>query len=102
MCYYNKHKTRSSSVILHLVIITKSLGTFLFSSSSNNSNKYLIFFWLTKASVFGNKQKIEEILDFVNQYTDISVTTGLALIETFIDKIECWNEYNILIHSLMS
>ncbi|MGN0973953.1 MAG: radical SAM protein [Bacilli bacterium] len=37
-------------------------------------------------------KRIEEILDYVNQYTDISVTTGLALIETFIDKIECWNE----------
>lgn len=37
-------------------------------------------------------KRIEEILNFVNQYTDISVTTGLALIETFIDKIECWNE----------
>lgn len=37
-------------------------------------------------------ERIGEILDYVNQYTDISVTTGLALIETFIDKIECWNE----------
>ena len=37
-------------------------------------------------------KKIKEILDFVNQYTDISVTTGLALIETFIDKINCWDE----------
>ena len=37
-------------------------------------------------------KKIKEILDFVNQYTDISVTTGLALIETFIDKIDCWDE----------
>lgn len=35
---------------------------------------------------------IEEILNFVNKYTDVSVTTGLALIETFIDKIECWGE----------
>ena len=39
-----------------------------------------------------NPKKIKEILDYVNQYTDISVTTGLALIETFIDKIECWDE----------
>lgn len=37
-------------------------------------------------------KKIKSMLDFVNQYTDISVTTGLALIETFIDKIECWDE----------
>lgn len=36
--------------------------------------------------------KIKEILDYVNQYTDISVTTGLALIKTFIDKIDCWDE----------
>lgn len=39
-----------------------------------------------------NPERIQEILDFVNQYTDVSVITGLALIETFIDKIECWNE----------
>ena len=39
-----------------------------------------------------DSKKITEILDYVNQYTDISVTTGLALIETFIDKIECWDE----------
>lgn len=39
-----------------------------------------------------NPERIKEILDYVNQYTDISVTTGLALIETFIDKIECWDE----------
>ena len=32
------------------------------------------------------------MLDFVHQYTDVSVTTGLALIETFIDKISCWDE----------
>ena len=37
-------------------------------------------------------KKITEILDFVNHYTDVSVTTGLALIETFIDKIDCWDE----------
>lgn len=37
-------------------------------------------------------KKITEILNYVNKYTDISVTTGLALIETFIDKIECWDE----------
>lgn len=37
-------------------------------------------------------KRIEEILNFVNKYTDVSVTTGLALIETFIDKIECWGE----------
>ena len=39
-----------------------------------------------------DSKRIEEILDYVIPYTDISVTTGLALIETFIDKIECWNE----------
>lgn len=37
-------------------------------------------------------KRIEEILNFVNKHTDVSVTTGLALIETFIDKIECWGE----------
>lgn len=37
-------------------------------------------------------KRIEKILNFVNKYTDVSVTTGLALIETFIDKIECWHE----------
>lgn len=36
--------------------------------------------------------RIKEILDFVNQYTDVSVTTGLALIENFIDLIDCWEE----------
>ncbi len=30
-------------------------------------------------------KRIEEILNFVNKYTDVSVTTGLALIETFIN-----------------
>lgn len=39
-----------------------------------------------------DSKRIEEILNFVNKYTDVSVTTGLALIETFIDKIECWDE----------
>ena len=37
-------------------------------------------------------KKIQEMLDYVNQYTDVSVTTGLALIETFIDKLNCWDE----------
>ena len=37
-------------------------------------------------------KRITKILDYVNQYTDVSVTTGLALIKTFIDKIECWDE----------
>lgn len=37
-------------------------------------------------------KRIQEMLDFVHQYTDVSVTTGLALIETFIDKISCWDE----------
>jgi len=39
-----------------------------------------------------DSKKIESMLDCVSQYTDVSVTTGLALIETFIDKIECWDE----------
>lgn len=39
-----------------------------------------------------DSKRIEEILNFVNKYTDVSVTTGLALIETFIDKLECWDE----------
>jgi len=39
-----------------------------------------------------DSKRIKEILDYVNQYTDISVTTGLALIETFIDKISCFDE----------
>lgn len=39
-----------------------------------------------------DSKRIKEILNFVNKYTDVSVTTGLALIETFIDKIECWDE----------
>ena len=38
-----------------------------------------------------NADRIKEILDNVNPYTDISVTTGLALIETFIDKIDFWD-----------
>lgn len=42
-----------------------------------------------------DSKRIEEILNFVNKYTDVSVTTGLALIETFIDKIECWNEVKV-------
>lgn len=37
-------------------------------------------------------KRIKEILDNVNQYTDVSVTTGLALIKTFIEQIDCWNE----------
>lgn len=37
-------------------------------------------------------KQITEILNYVNQYTDVSVTTGLALIETFVDKIECWDK----------
>ncbi len=39
-----------------------------------------------------DSKKITEILDYVNKYTDVSVTTGLALIETFINKIDCWDE----------
>ncbi len=37
-------------------------------------------------------KRIKEILDYVNQYTDVSVITGLALIEIFIDKISCFDE----------
>lgn len=40
-----------------------------------------------------SKQEIiNEVLNNVNKYTNVSVTTGLALIETFIDKIDCWDE----------
>lgn len=39
-----------------------------------------------------DSKQITEILNYVNQYTDVSVTTGLALIETFVDKIECWDK----------
>jgi len=35
-------------------------------------------------------EQITKILDEVSLYTDVSVTTGLALIETFIDKIDFW------------
>ena len=38
-----------------------------------------------------NPEKIKEVLDTVNKYTDVSVTTGLALIENFIDKIDFWD-----------
>lgn len=36
-------------------------------------------------------KKIEEILNFVSQYTKVSVTTGLALRKDFIDKIDFWD-----------
>ena len=36
------------------------------------------------------KEQITKILDEVSLYTDVSVITGLALIETFIDKIDFW------------
>ena len=36
-------------------------------------------------------KKIKEILDFVSKYTNVSVTTGLALKEDFIDKIDFWD-----------
>ena len=39
-----------------------------------------------------NPKDITKVLDDVSLYTDISVTTGLALIETFIDKIDFWEE----------
>lgn len=35
-------------------------------------------------------EQITKILNEVSLYTDVSVTTGLALIETFIDKIDFW------------
>ena len=38
-----------------------------------------------------NPEKIKEILDFVSQYTNVSVTTGLALKKDFIDKIDFWD-----------
>ena len=39
-----------------------------------------------------DSKKIKEILDYVNKYTNVSVTTGLALIKTFIDKIDFWED----------
>lgn len=36
-------------------------------------------------------ETIKKVLDFVNQYTNISVTTGLALRKDFIDKIDFWD-----------
>ncbi len=36
-------------------------------------------------------EKIKKILDFVSQYTNVSVTTGLALRKDFIDKIDFWD-----------
>ena len=36
-------------------------------------------------------KKIKEILDFVSQYTKVSVTTGLALRKDYIDKIDFWD-----------
>lgn len=38
-----------------------------------------------------SKEKIEEILNFVNKYTDISVVSGLKLTDSFIDKIDYWD-----------
>lgn len=38
-----------------------------------------------------NKEKIEEVLDFVKNYTDISVISGLKLTSDFIDKIDYWD-----------
>ena len=37
-------------------------------------------------------KKIRKILNFVHHYTNISVISGLSLIETFYEKIHCWDE----------
>ncbi len=39
-----------------------------------------------------SKEHISEVLDEVGKYTNISVTCGLSLIPTFIDKIDFWKE----------
>lgn len=39
-----------------------------------------------------NPEKLKEILDFVNQYTNVSTIMGLKLIRTFIEKIKIWSE----------
>lgn len=38
-----------------------------------------------------NPEKITEILNFVNKYTDISVITGLKIKQDFVDKINFWD-----------
>lgn len=38
-----------------------------------------------------NKEQIERVLDFVKNYTDVSVISGLKLTSDFIDKIDYWN-----------
>ncbi len=37
-------------------------------------------------------EKIEEVLNFVNNYTNTSTIMGLKLIKNFIDKLEIWDE----------
>lgn len=37
-------------------------------------------------------EKLQEILDFVSRYTDVSTIMGLKLIRTFIEKIDIWKE----------
>lgn len=37
-----------------------------------------------------SKKEIESVIDEINKYTDISVITGFALIQNFIDKIDFW------------
>ena len=37
-------------------------------------------------------EKIEKMLNTVNEFTDISVISGLNLIPTFVDKIDFWND----------
>lgn len=58
----------------------------------NENNIDVIHYFRPFLPQNSDSKRIEEILNFVNKYTDVSVTTGLALIETFIDKIECWEE----------
>ena len=40
----------------------------------------------------GSPQKIKEILNYVNNYTNCSVITGLKLKEEYFDKIDFWKE----------
>ena len=40
-------------------------------------------------------EKIKEVLDFVNQYTDISVVSGLKLKNDFSDKIDFWDAISL-------
>ena len=38
------------------------------------------------------KEQLDRVLDNVSEYTSVSVPTGLALIDTFVDRINFWDE----------